>query len=121
MPTTRLVSGLWGGRRAGSFAGRGPASTKGDFNSRIVSGLWAGRITGAFAGKTPETPTTPPSTGGGGGAGGNGGSGRAEWRGRQRGDYPKDFLAELLSRRTTDDNEVVLLVARAWMEFDHDA
>lgn len=52
---TRPVSGLWGGRRTGSFAGKtasGAGSHPVGILTRVVTGLYGGRRVGSFAGKT---------------------------------------------------------------------
>jgi len=47
---TRIVSGLWGGRRAESFADKSIVRPVGIF-TRPVSGLWGGKRVGSFAGR----------------------------------------------------------------------
>jgi len=56
---TRPVSGLWGGKRAGSFAGRGAGGHPVAEITRVVSGLYGGRLTGSFAGKSSGVSTHP--------------------------------------------------------------
>lgn len=48
---TRPVSGLWGGRRSGSFAGRVDVGHPVGLLTRPVTGLWGGRRAGSFAGR----------------------------------------------------------------------
>jgi hypothetical protein len=54
MALTRVVTGLYGGRRAGSFASKGAASGAHPVGeiTRVVTGLYGGRRAGSFAGKT---------------------------------------------------------------------
>lgn len=122
MPVTRLVTGLYGGRLAGPFAGKGALApgTKGEHSQRIVSGLWAGRLTGSFAGKTGtvtppvEDPELPIVVGTGGSW-----SGRVRY-GHLRGDSPLHMPRRNERAAINDDDEILLLVAQAWMELEAD-
>lgn len=54
---TRVVSGLYGGRLAGSFAGKtasGSPSHPVGVLTRVESGIYGGRRTGSFTGKTSD-------------------------------------------------------------------
>ena len=60
---TRPVSGLWGGRRVGSFAGKTPDVPSGhpvELITRVVTGLYGGKRTGSFAGKAGEVTSGHP-------------------------------------------------------------
>ena len=48
---TRLVSGLWGGKRNGSFVGKTTSGHPVGILTRPVSGLWGGQRNGSFANK----------------------------------------------------------------------
>lgn len=57
---TRLTSGLWGGWRAGSFAGRESSERSLGKITRLTSGLWGGRLVGSFVGRVVVLSTTEP-------------------------------------------------------------
>lgn len=56
---TQVVSGLWGGRGHGSFAGKAATGRPAHAANEVVTGLWGGRRHGTFAGKTAGVVVRP--------------------------------------------------------------
>ena len=53
MATSEVVTGLWGGKRHGSFAGKTAGSTRpAHAANEVVTGLWGGKKHSTFSGKT---------------------------------------------------------------------